>query len=56
MIGGADEELRLPLEGEHEEDEKDEHEGKVEVPDIVISGEDPSRVRTLWSSSLSWLL
>ena len=51
MIGGDDEELQLPLESEHEEE--GECEGKVEVPDIVVSGEEqPSWVRTLRSSRL----
>ena len=40
-------ELHLPLEGEHMEEEEAKQEKKGDIPDIVVSGEEPWRVRTL---------
>ena len=49
-------ELHLPLEGEHMEEEEAKQEKKGDIPDIVVSGEEPSRVRTLQTAGLNRLL
>ena len=43
MIGGDDEELHFAFEGDTEEETEDE-EGELDIPDIIVSG-DSSRVR-----------